>query len=379
MAPSSASIDEYEYINAASDEVLIAVMGATGSGKTTFINLASKSKLRIGRGLESCTSIVQAAAPFQLDGHTVTLVDTPGFDDTHRSDTEILRMIAVYLSTVYENGKKLAGVIYFHRISDFRVGGISRRNFKMFRELCGDDNLKNVLIVTNMWGEINPQVGLARESELGSKDIFFKPAVDKGAQLLRHENTTESAHSIIRQVMKNHPVALQIQQELVDQRKEISETAAGIELNKELREQAERQRREIIELQKEMKEAIRAKDEETRRELEIETKKLQQEMERVQREATNLAENYNAEKARMEAHMREMSEAARRDAERALQQYKREMERLEGQLRNTEASVTRERSELEERLNRMRSEYANSRRGGLFSMLGRAIDSIFGL
>jgi len=133
MAPSSASIDEYEYINAASDEVLIAVMGATGSGKTTFINLASKSKLRIGRGLESCTSIVQAAAPFQLDGHTVTLVDTPGFDDTHRSDTEILRMIAVYLSTVYENGKKLAGVIYFHRISDFRVGGISRRNFKMFR------------------------------------------------------------------------------------------------------------------------------------------------------------------------------------------------------------------------------------------------------
>jgi len=230
-----------------------------------------------------------------------------------------------------------------------------------------------------MWGEINPQVGLARESELGSKDIFFKPAVDKGAQLLRHENTTESAHSIIRQVMKNHPVALQIQQELVDQRKEISETAAGIELNKELREQAERQRREIIELQKEMKEAIRAKDEETRRELEIETKKLQQEMERVQREATNLAENYNAEKARMEAHMREMSEAARRDAERALQQYKREMERLEGQLRNTEASVTRERSELEERLNRMRSEYANSRRGGLFSMLGRAIDSIFGL
>ena len=99
----------------------------------------------------------------------------------------------------------------------------------MFRELCGDDNLKNVLIVTNMWGEIDPQVGLARESELSSKDIFFKPAVDKGAQLLRHENTVGSAHTIIRQVMKNHPAALQIQQELVDQGKEISETAAGIE------------------------------------------------------------------------------------------------------------------------------------------------------
>ncbi|KIL67658.1 hypothetical protein M378DRAFT_73626 [Amanita muscaria Koide BX008] len=236
------------------------VMGATGSGKTTFINMASKSNLRIGRGLESCTHIVQTAAPFVLDGRTVTLIDTPGFDDTQKSDTEILRMIAIYLSTAYENGKKLAGVIYLHRISDFRVGGISRRNFKMFRELCGDDSLKNVLIVTNMWGEVDLQVGLARENELSSKDIFFKPALDKGAQSLRHNNTIESAHNIIRQVMRNPPVTLQIQEELVDQKKDISETAAGIELTKELREQAEKHREAIVELQREMRGTCTVKD-----------------------------------------------------------------------------------------------------------------------
>ncbi|KAM6490517.1 P-loop containing nucleoside triphosphate hydrolase protein [Amanita muscaria] len=229
------------------------VMGATGSGKTTFINMASKSKLRIGRGLQSCTSTVQVAAPFMLDSREVILVDTPGFDDTQKSDTEILRLIAIYLSTAYENGKRLSGVIYFHRISDFRVGGISRRNFKMFRQLCGDDNLKNVLIVTNMWGEVDPQIGLARENELSSTDIFFKPALERGAQFLRHDNTIESAYDIIRQVMKNHPITFQIQEELVDQKKDISETAAGIELNKELHEQAERHHKEIVELQKEMR------------------------------------------------------------------------------------------------------------------------------
>lgn len=31
----------------------------------------------------------------------VTLVDTPGFDDTTVSDTDILKMIAVYLSSTY--------------------------------------------------------------------------------------------------------------------------------------------------------------------------------------------------------------------------------------------------------------------------------------
>ena len=48
--------------------------------------------------LESCTSEVQLANEFTLDGRTVSLIDTPGFDDTTKSDTDILRMIAAYLA-----------------------------------------------------------------------------------------------------------------------------------------------------------------------------------------------------------------------------------------------------------------------------------------
>ena len=49
-------------------------------------------------GLESCTSKVQVANTFELSGKLVTLVDTPGFDDSRMSDTDVLKMIAVYLS-----------------------------------------------------------------------------------------------------------------------------------------------------------------------------------------------------------------------------------------------------------------------------------------
>ena len=47
----------------------------------------------------SCTAEVQLANKFDLDGREVTLIDTPGFDDTSKSDAEILKIIAAYLAT----------------------------------------------------------------------------------------------------------------------------------------------------------------------------------------------------------------------------------------------------------------------------------------
>jgi hypothetical protein len=152
----------------------------------------------------------------------------------------------------YKNAKKLAGVIYVHRISDFRMGGISTRNFRMFRQLCGDTTLKNVVIVTNMWGEVEKQIGDARESELAGKDKFFKPALDKGAVMLRHENTRDSALNILRQIIQNHPVTLQIQREMVDEKKDISQTVAADELNREIMLQTTRFRNEMRALKEEM-------------------------------------------------------------------------------------------------------------------------------
>ena len=36
-----------------------------------------------------------------LDGKTITLVDTPGFDDTVKTEAEILRVIADFLAATY--------------------------------------------------------------------------------------------------------------------------------------------------------------------------------------------------------------------------------------------------------------------------------------
>jgi hypothetical protein len=281
-------------------------MGATGSGKTTFINIASGSDLRVGMGLESCTNEVQTSQSFMLDGKRVVLIDTPGFDDTTKSDTDVLKMIAAYMQTMHKQEKLLSGVIYMHRISDIRVGGTSRRDFTMFQELCGKEAYKNVLMVTNMWGEANEDA-LAREQELRDKDIFFKPILDNGALLLRHMNDQESAHKIIQNLTGIDPVVLRIQAELAAMN-DITQTSAYAQLNRELMEQAEKNRQELEKLRVELEEAAQAQDEETRMELQEESEKMEAELLRVQNEATTLASEYQAELRRIEEQLHARAE-----------------------------------------------------------------------
>ena len=258
----------------------------------------------------------------------------------------------IFLCNSYEKGSKLAGVIYVHRISDKRFTGIAGRNFKMFRELCGDTTLKNVVIVTNMWGEVSRDVGSAREKELSSS--FFTPALEKGAQMVRHHNTTKSAHDIIRVIMKNHPIVLQIQRELVDEHKNIIDTAAGEAVNQELNEQIRRHQAELKVVQGEMMQALKEKDEEVRQELEEETRKLQEQMEKIKQDSEGMASNYTAEKERMEAKMKKMEQEARRERQQAEAEYNRQLADLDRRLRDSANASASDRMRLEFEIRRLR-------------------------
>jgi len=61
------------------------------------VNQASGSCLAVGDDLDSCTSSIQVTEEFVLDGRRVVLIDTPGFDDTCKSDTDVLKSIAAFL------------------------------------------------------------------------------------------------------------------------------------------------------------------------------------------------------------------------------------------------------------------------------------------
>ena len=198
----------------------------------------------------------------------------------------------------------------------------------MFRKLCGESTLKNVVLVTNMWSEDPDNVNEAREKELSSK--FFKPTLDKGAQMVRHHNTTESAHDILRKIMDNHPVALQIQQELVDEGKDIIDTAAGESIKQELQELIMKHQAELNELRGAMLQALKDKDKEMRRELEETKRSLLEKIEEIEEAVERMATNYAAERESMKVKMREMEQGAKRDMERAKADYDQKVAILQG-------------------------------------------------
>ena len=207
----------------------------------------------------------------------------------------------------YSAGAKLAGVIYVHRISDDKFGGLAVKNFRMFRELCGEKTLKNVVLMTNMWGRVTPQQGAAREQQL--KDEHFQAAIGKGAQICRHNNTPESARKILRKILENQPVVLKIQHELIDEGKDIGETGAGAELNRELRELAEKHRKEMKELEENMVKAMEAKDEESREELEGEKRRMIGRMEKLQKDSAEMQSKFDQARREMEERINARFEA----------------------------------------------------------------------
>jgi len=95
-------------------DIHIAVMGVTGAGKSSLISLLCDQKLEIGHDLKACTSVVDVYPCNLYRDQKIYWVDTPGFDDTYRSDTEVLREIASWLTDSYAKNVKLNGIIYIH-------------------------------------------------------------------------------------------------------------------------------------------------------------------------------------------------------------------------------------------------------------------------
>ncbi|KAI6010120.1 P-loop containing nucleoside triphosphate hydrolase protein [Pisolithus marmoratus] len=267
-------------------------MGPTGSGKSNFINkLTSSREESRANGLKSCTQDIREFIVNLDGGKRYVFVDTPGFDDTYKSDREILRTIADWLEEKYRGHIKLTGVIYTHRISDNRMSGSVCKNLDLFGQLCGDDAAQCVRLVTTMWDNQKPentQIWQKRASQL--EQNFWKPLISLGARHERFNNTQKSAWNIVnglvqartslaqgQSVSASAGNALLIQEEMVVAQKELNETSAGKALYS-------RFRRVLVEqkgMLKDLADALAEKDPNAREQLRAERKKAEAEMQKI--------------------------------------------------------------------------------------------------
>ena len=126
----------------------------------------------------------------------------------------------------YHDEMNLAGIVYLHDICLPRCTGTILKNLDMFKKLCGDDALGNVVLGTTKWSLIHRQeTGEQREQQL--HDSFWKDMINHGS-VIRRVRDDSSAREILDHILQNKAVeSVLIQDEVVDKRIPVPETTAG--------------------------------------------------------------------------------------------------------------------------------------------------------
>ncbi|KXN85557.1 Signal recognition particle SEC65 subunit [Leucoagaricus sp. SymC.cos] len=283
------------------NDVIVVVMGPTGAGKSTFIQTITErhyDNKEVGHSFRSATSEVSSLRITfkrqisgsqlndQLAQHSgdmplnhpsaqpekrssLVLVDTPGFDDTEKSDLEVLKTIAEWLKKVgavkgshgQNTPTRISGILYLHRITDVRISGTVLKNFDMFQKLCGTDFYRRVALVTTMWPDESDKVtdSECRRREKELKENYWNVMITMGSRVYRFTKRAESAERIINEIAgleygkRRDELRVEIQKEMVLQQKAIPSTRAGRHLHGLTEELVLRQNNLMTRLQTEMK------------------------------------------------------------------------------------------------------------------------------
>jgi len=195
------------------------------------------------------------AIKFQLDGRSVVLIDTPGFDDDARSDLEILEDIGKWLAKEgFTSNHQLDGLILLHPITHNRVGGMERKRTRLLEKILGADAYKRIVIATTMWDDlVSEDAMMGRVQGRVAEGGVWNDMCKQGARVMQHFNNTKSAHGIIRHLIKvsdrSGKVKPLLQLEMMNNNGRVFDTSAGRELRVQIEEEITVLMSRIVDLQ----------------------------------------------------------------------------------------------------------------------------------
>lgn len=231
------------------------------------------------------------AVPVEIGKSKVLLIDTPGFDDTTRTDSDVLTEITKMLSAQYELGVSLKGVIYLHRITDVRYQGSSVKTLNIFKKICGDKALKNVILATTRWNEEDAIQGANRENQL--RTDFWAYMLNHDSVMTRYYGDRDSAIAMASQLISRRSIVLDIQREMFDEQKTLEQTNAGAFVSDGLSAVKAKHEEEIRELEN-LRETLREGDRVMRRQIQQDwdrekarLQKIEVDQERLRRNVAN--------------------------------------------------------------------------------------------
>jgi hypothetical protein len=122
----------------------------------------------------------------------------------HARECDILESFYMHSArNRYNQGKKVAGMIYLHDISEGRFE-ISKNALNVMKQYFGDGAAGKVVLATTKWDDVKPEVAERREKQLSRE--YWKEMLDKGSQMARFLHTPKSAWEIVDLIIQPDPI-----------------------------------------------------------------------------------------------------------------------------------------------------------------------------
>lgn len=167
----------------------------------------------------------------RVDNRNVILIDTPGFNDRDRSDTEILQDLATWLTDTFAKNRLLSGICYMHNITNPRFDATATDNSIMLHKLCGSAGMEIVALMTSMWDKCHEDQAVEVEFNDHEKELrekYWEELLEDGARMMRTYNNFSSNMECIKSIIENnHRRILALQYQISKEGRRLPATDIG--------------------------------------------------------------------------------------------------------------------------------------------------------
>lgn len=240
-------------------EVILLLIGPTGSGKTSFIKHATGLSVDtsctscvptpffffvcVSKGAMAADNIFQATTRCRVYGPTTPvgptrfwIIDTPGLDDLPAENLGVIKDIAQTLANLAP--REVGGAIFFHRITEGRFSGSARVHLEIFKQICGAGFADHAVFITTMWNRPGDKEKF-NIIQRQLKDKYFYLNAQSRAPVFGFANDGSSGKKVLEYFAKinsrGKPTPLQFSQEVKRSGLSLSSvrrTSAGREIMK---------------------------------------------------------------------------------------------------------------------------------------------------
>lgn len=138
---------------------------------------------------------------------------------------------------------KIVGIIYIHDITQVRGGDATYRNISMFRQAVGPENIQDVTVITTKWDQVTSKDGEKRFNKLKTDYNLFGTFGNKSVTMWKYKPQDIATIDyplpldIVKATVANgRDVLLNIQKEVIHERKRLDRIQAGVQLKQEAKD-----------------------------------------------------------------------------------------------------------------------------------------------